>query len=45
MSSPNINNIINFCCILIYMCPIFNGIKGLNTHNEILADFMCQVWL
>jgi hypothetical protein len=43
MSSPNINNIINSCCILLYMCPILNSIKGLNTHNEVLANLMCQV--
>jgi hypothetical protein len=43
MSSPNINNIINFNCVLLYLCPILNSIKGLNITNELLANVMCQV--
>jgi len=43
MSSPNINNIINVNCIILYLCPIFNSIKGLNLSNEILSNTMCQV--
>ncbi|CAF0713415.1 unnamed protein product [Brachionus calyciflorus] len=42
MSSPNINNIINFNCILLYLCPVFNSIKSLNVTNEYLANIMCQ---
>lgn len=43
MSSPNINNIINFNCILLYLCPILNCIKSLNIRNETIANIMCQV--
>ena len=43
MSSPNINNIINFNCVILYLCPIFNSIKGLNIANETIPDSMCQV--
>lgn len=45
MSSPNINNIINLNCILLYFCPIFNSIKGLNLLNEPLGNSMCQVFI
>lgn len=45
MSSPNINNIINFNCVLLYLCPILNSIKGLYITNEFLASLMCQVSL
>lgn len=43
MSSPNINNIINFNCIMLYICPILNSIKGMYITNELLANLMCQV--
>jgi gamma-aminobutyric acid type B receptor len=44
MSSPNINNIINCSCIVIYFAPIFNAIKGLNIKtNHNLGTTMCQV--
>lgn len=45
MSSPNINNIINFNCLLLYLCPMLNSIKGLYISNEILANAICQVSL
>ena len=47
MSSPNINNIINLNCLLLYLCPIFNSIKGLNVTNDFLSNLMCQInsWL
>jgi gamma-aminobutyric acid type B receptor len=43
MSSPNINNIINCNCLLLYLCPIFNSIKGLNVTNDFLSNMMCQI--
>ena len=42
MSSPTINNIINFNCLLLYLCPIFNAIKGLNLSNQDISNAMCQ---
>lgn len=42
MSSPNINNIINFNCILLYVCPILNSVKGIYVNNDLLANIMCQ---
>lgn len=43
MSSPNINNIINFNCMLLYLCPILNGIKGMYIYDEKIAGLMCVV--
>ena len=43
MSSPNINNIINFNCMLLYLCPILNGIKGMYIYDERIAGLMCVV--
>ncbi|RNA35517.1 gamma-aminobutyric acid type B receptor subunit 2-like [Brachionus plicatilis] len=43
MSSPNINNIINFNCTLLYICPILNSVKGLNITNETISNTMCQL--
>lgn len=45
MSSPNINHIINFACILIYFTPIMNSVKDLAMPmgNEPLAASMCHV--
>lgn len=42
MSSPTINNIINFNCLLLYVCPIFNSVKGLNVTNDFVSNAMCQ---
>lgn len=43
MSSPNLNNIIISNCIFLYLCPIFNSIKGLNIQNESIGNLMCQL--
>jgi gamma-aminobutyric acid type B receptor len=52
MSSPNINNLINLNCFLLYMCPILNSLKSqflLLPHNQnhslhlSLSNLMCSL--
>nr|QVK45729.1 G protein-coupled receptor [Proales similis] len=43
MSSPNINSIICFGCLLLYLTPLLSNVKSLMAaQNRQLAAFMCQ---